>query len=150
MGIQRQFQTKAPPDAREDTSIEELQRQFSTQAPPDARQDASIEEFEQEPPIKNDPPFQNEMNWNHTKNEDGDYQVGDMIFTEEQFKLRYGTEEERKAILDRQGRPGDKYRWKNNELAYDFSSTITEANKEKVRTAMADFNAHLSGCFTIR
>ena len=129
------------------------QRQFETEAPPDARQDASVEEIEQqwdELPFKNDPPVKNERYWNQTLNEDGDYQVDDMIFTEEQFKLRYGTEEERKAILDRQGRPGDKYRWTNNELAYEFSSDITDANKEKVRSAMAEFNTHLSGCFKIR
>ena len=97
----------------------------------------------------NEPPVKNERYWNQT-NEDGEYQLDDMIFTEDQFKVRYGTDEEKIAILDRQGMPWTQYRWKNNEIAYQFSSEITATNKEKVRSAMADFNAQLSGCFKIR
>ena len=62
-----------------------------------------------DPNFINDPPVKNERYWNQT-NEDGEYQLDDIIFTEDQFKIRYGTDEEKIAILDRQGMPWTQYR----------------------------------------
>ena len=133
LGIQRQFDTEAPPDARDDTSIEvhHVHRQFSTQAPPDERQDASVEEIEQR--------------WDEP-DENGDYLIDDMRLDEVQFKGLFGTEEEMEML--RNALAGN--RWPNGVLPYKFDSGVTEANKNKVRQAMADFNQHLSGCITVR
>ena len=109
-------------------------------------------------PIKNDmdgppPPIKNSFDrkWNET-DENGNYQVGDMIFTERQFKARYGTDEEKEAYLDldRQGIPGSQYRWPNNELPYRFHYSVSSYYRIVVKNAIADFNSKLAGCFTIR
>ena len=82
--------------------------------------------------------------------ENGNYRIDDMILTEEQFKLNYVTEEEKKAFLDRQGIPGSEFRWTNNELPYQFSSEINPSNRDIVKNAIVEFNSKLAGCFTIR
>ena len=131
LGIQRQFDTVAPPDAKDDTSIEELKRQFNTQAPPDARQDGSIEEIEQR--------------WDEP-DENGEYLIDDMRLDEVQFKGLFGTEEDMELL--RNALPGN--RWTDGVLPYKFDSGVTEENKNKVRQAMADFNQHLSECINVR
>ena len=82
--------------------------------------------------------------------ENGNYKIDDMIMTEEQFKMNYGTEEEKKEYLDRQGIPGSQYRWSNNEIPYQISSQFSSSNVNKIKNAIADFNSRMSGCFTIR
>lgn len=116
---------------------EYLQRQFQPPAPPDARQDPPPKEYLLEGKAWNEP------------DELGDYHVGDMRLDEHQFKSMYGTEEET-TIESRQAILGEKYRWTDGVLPYTFDSGVTEANKEKVRQAVASFNTHLSGCLNIR
>ena len=79
----------------------------------------------------------------------GHYQVDDMLLNEDQFKFHYGSEEE-KRNLSRNAMPGNQYRWTDGVMPYKFGSDVTEPNKEKVRSAIALFNEHLSGCLTIR
>ena len=131
LGLQRQFEPPGPPDAREDTSIEEFNRQFSTQAPPDARQDGSIEEIEKR--------------WDEP-DENGQYLVDDMRLNEIQFKGLFGTDEDMELL--RNALPGN--RWTDGVLPYKFDSGVTEENKNKVRQAMNDFNTHLTGCLNVR
>ena len=131
LGIQRQFDTEAPPDAKDDTSIEEFQRQFNTQAPPDARQDGSIEEIEKR--------------WDEP-DENGQYLVDDMRLNEIQFRGLFGTDEDMELL--RNALPGN--RWTDGVLPYKFDSGVTEENKNIVRQAMNDFNTHLTGCLNVR
>ena len=69
-----------------------------------------------------------------------------MRLNEIQFKGLFGTEEDFELL--RNALPGN--RWTNGILPYKFDSGVTEANKNKVRQAMNDFNEHLSGCLTVR
>ena len=106
-----------------------------------------VNRVENPPPIVNKRPL---LPNSLERDENGNYRIDDMVLTEEQFKLNYGTEEEKKEFFDRQGIPGSQYRWPNNELPYQFSSEITSSNRNIVKNAIAEFNSKLAGCFTIR
>ena len=109
------------------------------------------ERSDEDPPVQNNP-FQitpSDRQWDEP-DADGNYQLDDMVLTEEQFKRHFGTEEEKAALWERQGIQGSFYRWPNKELPFEFSSEITSSNRALVNSAVADFNSKLSGCVTIR
>ena len=117
---------------------------------PDSSEDPIIVNESEDPP----PPIVNRRILSpitdRKPDENGNYKIDDMIMTEDQFKMHYGTEEEKKEYLDRQGIPGSQYRWSNNEIPYQISSQFSSSNVNKIKNAIADFNSRMSGCFTIR
>ena len=125
------------------------------------RSDIALGQNEGPPPMTErsdeDPPVQNnlslipksERQWNESDS-NGNYQLDDMILTEEQFKLHFGTDEEKAVLLERQGIPGSNYRWTYKTVPYDFSSEVTSSNRALINSAMADFNSRMSGCVYVR
>ena len=109
------------------------------------------ERSDEDPPVQNNPfliPTSNRQ-WNEA-DADGNYQLDDMVLTEEQFKRNLGTDEEKAALMDRQGINGNSYRWTNKELPFEFSSEVTSSNRALINSAVADFNSRMSGCVYIR
>ena len=109
------------------------------------------ERSDEDPPVQNNPFLipNSDRQWNEA-DANGNYQLDDMVLTEEQFKRNLGTDEEKAALMDRQGINGNSYRWPNKELPFEFSSEVTSSNRALVNSAVADFNSKLSGCVTIR
>ena len=89
------------------------------------------------------------QSWRIEPDEDGYYQMDDMVMDEITYKRNFGTDEEN-AELDRQGIPKGTGKWPNKELPYVISSEFSSANVEKIEAAIQDFNNHFIGCVKIR
>ena len=105
--------------------------------------------------ITEDPLFQNDQFlieksdrlWNEP-DENGNYQLDDMMLNTVQFKLNFGSEEE-KADLNRQAIAYNFFRWPNGILPFQFSSEVSSSNRRYIKEVIADFNTALSGCIQI-
>ena len=78
------------------------------------------------------------------RNDEGFYRVDDMFLDEAQYKLNFGTEEERQGILDKS------YRWPNGIVPYKFESSVPRSQKKKIRAAIAVMNKALVNCITFQ
>ena len=87
--------------------------------------------------------------WRIEPDEDGNYRIDDMVMDEVTFKRNFGTDEEN-AKLDRQGLPKGINEWPNKELPYVISSEFSYANRQKIKSAIQNFNNVFAGCFKIR
>ena len=110
-----------------------------------------LERSDEDPPVQNNPFFipKSDRQWNESDS-NGNYQLDDMILAEDQFKMHFGTEEERAVLLERQGIPGSNYRWTYKAIPYDFGSEVSSSNRALISSAVADFNSRMSGCVYIR
>ena len=77
-------------------------------------------------------------------NYEGFYRVDDMFLDEAQYKLNFGTEEERQGIPDKS------YRWPNGIVPYKFESSVPRSQKKKIRAAIAVMNKALVNCIEIQ
>ena len=94
------------------------------------------------------PEDESPANW-FTPDKEGYYHIGDLRYDENQFKMFYGTKEEKEAL--RNAIPGDNYRWPNGEVPYTFSNAVTEENRQKIKNCLNDhFNSNFEGCLNIR
>ena len=111
----------------------------------------SGEEFITEDPLVQNDPFlieESDRLWNEP-DENGNYQLDDMMLNTVQFKLNFGSEEE-KADLNRQAIAYNFFRWPNGILPFQFSSEVSSSNRRYIREVIADFNTALSGCIRIK
>ena len=99
-------------------------------------------------PDRQDPNDPNPERYLTVPDEDGYYHVGDMRYNEHQYKLFFGTEEEKE--LARNAHPSSSKRWTNGELPYKFSSAVTATNQQMVKDCMAKFNENFQGCLNVR
>ena len=83
-------------------------------------------------------------------NRDGLIRKGDMRLTEFQYKYHFGTEEERKEVMDRQAISDTSYRWPNGEVVYAYHSMITNQEINLIEQAIAQLNNNLGGCPRLR
>ena len=110
-----------------DASVEE--RQFNPPPPKQERQTSVEEEDFMAPMI----------------NENGHFQVDDMVFTEGQYKYHYGNEEEQ-----RQAHPSATTRWSNNVMPYAFDGAVSASNRAKINEALKDLNHVLKNCAVVK
>lgn len=89
----------------------------------------------------------NELKWDQ-KDEDGYYHMDDMYLNENQFQQFYGSNDDKDA--SRNAVANELYRWPNGNLKFAFTNSITEEQKEKVRSAHAKFNGIFEGCLNIQ
>ena len=91
-------------------------------------------------------------------NKRGFYEVGDMMLTEDQFKMMYFPNVLVTRSKDRNQDPFDRkipqnHLWKNRTLPYYFNMwdyEFTKEEVEKVENAVKHFNDQMKGCLTIR
>ena len=88
-----------------------------------------------------------ELQWNQSDGE-GYYHMDDMRLNEVQFQQFYHTDEDKDS--SRNAIAHEKYRWPNGDLKFFFAESITEEQKQKVRSAYTKFNAMFEGCLNIR
>ena len=79
---------------------------------------------------------------------EGFYRVGDMHYDEHQFKLFFGTKEEKE--LARNAIPDAAKRWTNGVVPYKFNSAVSATNRQKIRSCLDKFNQHFQGCLNVR
>ena len=79
---------------------------------------------------------------------DGNYIIEDMIYSEDQYKWYFGTEEEME--LARNAEPWVKSKWPNGELPYKISDEIDSYHNSEIRRCMNEFNQHFQGCINVR
>ena len=80
----------------------------------------------------------------------GYYRMGDHHLTEYQYKYHFGTEEERKELLERQGKPDQSMWWPNGEIIYAFDYEITDEEEVHIEESIAKLNNVLRGCPSLR
>ena len=80
----------------------------------------------------------------------GYYRMGDHHLTEYQYKYHFGTEEERKELLERQGKPDQNEWWPNGEIIYAFDYEITHDEEVHIEESIAKLNNVLRGCPSLR
>ena len=83
-----------------------------------------------------------------TPDRNGHYHIDDMRYDETQYKLFFGSQEERESV--RNAINGNSYRWANGTVPYKFSDAITSANQQKIRDCMNNFNTNFEGCLNVR
>ena len=114
-------------------------------------------QLDQPPPLTLDAPIEHHPQFKASnatvryvvRDEDGNYRIDDILVDEETFKRNFGTDEEN-AKLDRQGLPKGINEWPNKELPYVISSEFSYANRQKIKSAIQNFNNVFAGCFKIR
>ena len=88
-----------------------------------------------------------DLPWNQP-DENGFYHIDDMLLNEFQFKQQFGSTEEenaqtRNAIAD------EMLKWPNGQLKFFFMDSVTDAQKQQVRSAYTKFNSIFEGCLKI-
>ncbi|TRY73693.1 hypothetical protein TCAL_15754 [Tigriopus californicus] len=78
------------------------------------------------------------------RDEDGNYIVGDMILSPEQYKADFLGEDLRSGIR------GDKYRWPGGIIPYRMDGTLTSSERRDVVGSIGRFNKIMAGCLKIR
>jgi len=84
---------------------------------------------------------------NYEKDDDGNYIIGDMVLTEQQYHQFYGDESK---VIEDSGLKSERYRWPNGEIPYTFDRRVGRSDQAKIKRAISKFNSALSGCLTIR
>ena len=81
------------------------------------------------------------------RDSDGYYMVDDMQLDEHQFKLLFGTDEERSGA----GKIGFWVkRWPNGVVPYKFSSQISSHDRNAIEGSLEIFNTEFKGCLSTR
>ena len=78
------------------------------------------------------------------RNDEGFYRVDDMFLDEAQYKINFGTEEERQVIPDKA------YKWPKGIVPYMMTSSVPADRKTKIRAAIAVMNKAFANCITIK
>ena len=78
------------------------------------------------------------------KDNDGNYIIGDMIFSPALFNECNG------GPTHSSGRKSKKYRWSNGIVPYVLDNSLTDQQKGIIRVAVKEINQEMGGCIEIR
>lgn len=78
------------------------------------------------------------------KDEDGNYVIGDMTLSPEQYKADYLGEDFRSGIS------GERYRWPNGIIPFRLDSSLSSSERGEVMASIGRFNQIMNGCVKIR
>ena len=78
----------------------------------------------------------------------GFYHVADMRYNEHQYKLFFGTKEEKE--MARNAHPSPSTRWPNGVVPYKYHSGVTNWQRNRIEKCMADFNYQFKFCLNVR
>jgi len=82
--------------------------------------------------------------------EEGQNFEGDMILSDEQKRLVQQTSIGGAGDIWRGGKIGPSFRWPNGILSYEFDSSMTGDEKQKVQDTLVGLQAKLGGCITFQ
>ena len=78
-------------------------------------------------------------------NEEGLYQVDDMIFLKGQYQYHYGNEtEQRQAISSATAR------WKKKKMYYAYDNSVSSSQRYTIHNALKELNNALDGCINVQ
>ena len=90
---------------------------------------------------------ESDLPWNQP-DDNGFYHIDDMLLNEFQFKQQFGSTEEETAQT-RNAIANEMLKWPNGELKFFFMDSVTDTQKQQVRSAYAKFNSIFEGCLKI-